>query len=49
MKAKDIRIIEPFPFFLSKQTTEFGKADGYGLQWTSFGIVDDDNKQKLTS
>jgi hypothetical protein len=44
-EAKDIRIIKPFPFFLSKQSTECGKADGYGLQWTSFGIVDGDSRQ----
>ena len=30
-RLRNIRIIEPFPFFLSKQPTEFGEADGYGL------------------
>jgi hypothetical protein len=45
-KQGDIRIIEPFPFFLSKQTTEPGKADGYGLQWGSTKIVDDDSRRE---
>jgi hypothetical protein len=31
-RLRNIRVVEPFPFFFSKQTTEFGEADGYGLQ-----------------
>ena len=31
-RLQNIRVVEPFPFFFSKQTTKFGEADGYGLQ-----------------
>ncbi len=37
-ETENIRIIEPFPFFLSKQTTEPGKSDSYGLQEGSLGL-----------
>jgi hypothetical protein len=31
-RVRNIRVVESFPFFLSKQATELGEADGYGLQ-----------------
>jgi len=31
-RLQNIRVVEPFPLFFSKQTTESGEADGYGLQ-----------------
>jgi hypothetical protein len=31
-RLRNIRVIEPFPFFFSEQTAEFGEADGYSLQ-----------------
>jgi hypothetical protein len=31
-RQRNLRVIEPLPFFFSEQTAEFGEADGYGLQ-----------------
>lgn len=31
-RPRNIRVIEPFPFFFGEQTAEFGEADGYRLQ-----------------
>lgn len=31
-QVRNIRVVETFPFLLSKQATELGEADGYGLQ-----------------